>query len=114
MSLKSETMDFEKANVEDEASRPLSRLSATPVIAQPVSSRGLWAPNDDHELTVKGGQAWSPQIHLDLELAIKSRHTWSRMMRLWLELTFSDRHTWSHKIIVTSSWSQKSSHTWLR
>ena len=43
----------EKADAEDEASRPLSRLPATPVTAKLVPLRGLWAPNDDHELTVK-------------------------------------------------------------
>ena len=73
----------EKADTEDEASRPLSKLPATRVTTQPVPLRGLWASNDDHELTVKGGHAWSLQVHLDLELAIRDRHTWSRMMRLW-------------------------------
>ena len=55
MSLKSETKASEKADAEDEASHPLSRLPATPITAQPVPSHGLWALNDDHELTVKGG-----------------------------------------------------------
>ena len=77
MSLKSETKASEKADAEDEASHPLSRLPATPITAQPVPSHRLWASNDDHELTVKGGHTWSPQVHLDLELAIRDRHTWS-------------------------------------
>ena len=57
MSLKNEMIAFEKADTEDEMSHPLSRLPTTPITAQPVPSRGLWAPNDDHELTVKGGHA---------------------------------------------------------
>ena len=83
-----ETMASEKVDAEDEASRPLSRLPTTPVTAQPIPLHGLWAPNDDHELTVKGGHAWSPQNHLDLELAIKDRHTWSRTMWLWPRVDF--------------------------
>ena len=67
MSLKSETMASEKADAEYKVSRPLSRLFTTPVAAQPVPLCGLWAPNNDHELTVKGDHAWSLQIHLDLE-----------------------------------------------
>ena len=92
MSLKSEMTTFEKADAEDEASHPLSKLCATPAIAQPIPSHGLWALNDDHKLTIDGSHAWSPQFHLDLELAIRDHHTWSRMMRL--KLTFSDCHTW--------------------
>ena len=83
MSLKSEMTASEKVDVEGETSRPLSRVLATPIIAQPIPLRGLWASNDDHELTVKGCHVWSLQIHLDLKLAIRDRHTWSRMMRLW-------------------------------
>ena len=82
MSLKSETTASEKTDTEDKASRPLSRLPATPVIAQPVPLRGLRALNDDPELTVKGGHAWSLRIHLDLELAIKDSHAWSQMVQL--------------------------------
>ena len=73
----------EKADTEDEASRPLSRLFVTPITAQPIPLGGLWAPNDDRELTIKGSHARSLQIHLDLELAIRDRHTWSQMMQLW-------------------------------
>ena len=69
-------MTSEKADAEDEVSCPLSRLPATPITAQPVPSRGLWALNDDHELTVKGGHAWSLQVYFDLELAIRDLHTW--------------------------------------
>ena len=58
MSLKSEMTASKTADKEDEVSRPLSRLPATPVIAQPVPLCGLWALNDDHMLTVKGGHAW--------------------------------------------------------
>ena len=68
MSLKSETTASEKADVEDEVSRPLSRLPATLVTTQPVPLRGLWAPNDGHEWTIKGSHAWSLQVHLDLEI----------------------------------------------
>ena len=75
MSLKSETTTSEKANAKDEASYPLDRLPATPVTAQPIPSHGLWAPNDDHELTVKGSHAWSSQVPFDLELAIRDRIT---------------------------------------
>ena len=88
MLLKSETMTSEKADTEDEAPRHLSRLPATFVTAQRVSLRGLWAPNDNHELTVKGSHAWTPQIHLDLELAIRDHHTWSHMVRLWPRVDF--------------------------
>ena len=66
----------------------MSRLLAAPITAQPIPSRGLYALNDEHELTVKGGHVWSPQDHLDLELAIRDRHTWSRMMRLWPRIDF--------------------------
>ena len=62
MSLKSETTTYEKVDAKDEASRPLSRLPVTHVTAQPIPLRGLWAPNDDHELTVKSGHAWSPRF----------------------------------------------------
>ena len=88
MSLKSEMTASKKADAEGEASCPLSRLLATPVTAQPVPLCGLWPPNDDHELIVKGGHAWSLQIHLDLELDIRDRHTWSQMVRLWPRVDF--------------------------
>ena len=81
-------MASKKANAEDEASRPLSRLLAPCITAQPIPLRGLWAPNDDHELTVKGNHAWSLQIHLDLKLAIRDCHTWSQMVQLWPRVDF--------------------------
>ena len=86
--LKSETMASKKPDIEDEVSRPLSKLPATPVTTQPVPSCGLWAPNDDFELTVEGGHVGSSQIHLDLELTIRDRYTWSLMMQLWHRVDF--------------------------
>ena len=59
MSLRSEMTASEKADEEDEVSRPLSRLLATPVTTQSILLHGLWAITDNHELTVKGGHAWS-------------------------------------------------------
>ena len=88
MSLKSEMTAFEKADIDDEVSHPLSKLPATPITAQSIPLRGLRAPNDDPELTVKYGHAWSPRIHLDLELAIKDHHAGSQRVRLWPQVDF--------------------------
>ena len=92
--MKSETTASEKSDTEDEASRPLSRLPATPVTAHLVPLNGLQAPNDDPELTDRGSHAWSPQIHLDLELAIKDAMLGLRWCGYDLELAFKDCRTW--------------------
>ena len=112
-------------------------LSATPVIAQPFPLRGLWALNDDHELTVKSGQpseisiigprwcgygleltfsdrhSWPPRNHRDLELATERQPYLvpndAAMTSSWLSAIVM---LGPHKVTVTSSWPQKGSYTW--
>ena len=93
MSLKSETTASEKANTEDDASRSLSKLLARPVTAQLIPLRGLQAPNDNPELTVKGGHAWPCEFISTLSWPSKIAMLGLRWCGYGLELTFSDCYT---------------------
>ena len=50
-----------KVDIEDEASRPLSRLPTMLVTGQPDPYDGLPADDNDVDLTVIDDHAWSPR-----------------------------------------------------